>query len=54
MGPFTSRGVAGGRGGGGGRMVKDMIRPFFQQKKYMADPIFLDWYVKGPTFLTSR
>ena len=23
--------------------------PFFD-KKYMTDPIFLDWYMKGPTF----
>ena len=23
--------------------------PFFN-KKYMTDPIFLDWYMKGPTF----
>ena len=24
--------------------------PFFS-KTYMIDPIFLDWYIKGPTFL---
>ena len=30
-----------------------MISPFFFNKKYMADPIFLDSYVKSPTFLTS-
>ena len=23
--------------------------PFFD-KKYVTDPIFLDWYMKGPTF----
>ena len=28
--------------------------PLFFKKKYMNDPIFLDFYVKGPTFLTSR
>ena len=27
--------------------------PFFN-KKYMTDPIYLDWYMKGPIFLTSR
>ena len=33
-----------------------MISPLFQQKVYdcMTDLIFLDSYVKGPTFLTSR
>ena len=36
----------GGGGGGGGRGA---IAPFFS-KKYMIDPIFLDWYIKGPTF----
>ena len=24
--------------------------PFFFNKKYMTNPIFLDWYMKGPTF----
>ena len=28
------------------------LAPFFN-KKYINDPIFLDCYVKGPTFLTS-
>ena len=27
-----------------------MIRPLFLTKKYMADPIFLDWNMKCPTF----
>ena len=30
-----------------------MISPLFFNKKYMTDPILLDSYVKGPTFLTS-
>ena len=24
--------------------------PTFFDKKYMTNPIFLDWYMKGPTF----
>ena len=31
-----------------------MISPRFFNKKYMTDPICLDWYMKGATFLTSR
>ena len=27
-----------------------MISSIFFNKKYMTDPIFLDWYMKGPTF----
>ena len=30
-----------------------MIGPLFSTKNYMNDPIVLDSYVKGPTFLTS-
>ena len=31
--------------------VKYMISPPFFNIKYMTDPNFLDWYMKGPTFL---
>ena len=30
--------------------AKYMIGSLFFDKKYMTDPIFLDWYMKGPTF----
>ena len=27
-----------------------LLAPLFFNKKYMTNPIFLDWYMKGPTF----
>ena len=50
--------MSGGGGGGGGNFlfmeytdVRVEWPPFFSAAKYMIDPIFMDWYMKGPTFL---